>query len=435
MAFGEIFKAISDPVRREILVLLKGGRMSAGDIAGRFDMTGATISYHLSQLKKAELIFEKKEKNFIYYELNPSVTDELAQWISQFSTGKEDFRGKLMLNMSDPDVLREYLLDKGIVNAGEEFTARYCGGGVSCTVCFVTAGSRNLIIKQGLQQLKVKETWLCDPNRMDAEQEANRIYHEIMPDCAPDVYGYDGENYIYWREAVPDSWRMWKADLLAGKLDFGAAEKVINALLAVHNACATREEVKKRFENKDIFYYLRVSPYIEFTLGKYPELRGFAQPLISKLMDSSITLVHGDFSPKNIMTDGDRVSILDYEVAHYGHPAFDLAFFCNHFVLKAVKNRKWAASYLNMLEYMMDIYFAGVTCMDTGELESVYVRLLSILMIARVDGKSPAEYITLESDKTLIRGCARAMIDEKVERYGDAVKLILTKINEKAQEK
>jgi len=86
-----------------------------------------------------------------------------------------------------------------------------------------------------------------------------------------------------------------------------------------------------------------------------------------------------------------------------------------------------------MLEYMMDIYFAGVTCMERGELESVYVRLLSILMIARVDGKSPAEYITQESDKVLIRNCARAMIDQKVERCGDAAKLILVKIKEKAQ--
>ena len=85
MGFPETFKALADPVRREILLLLRGGRMSAGQIAGRFDMTGATISYHLSQLKKAELVRETREKNFIFYELNMSVFEELIFWFSQFT--------------------------------------------------------------------------------------------------------------------------------------------------------------------------------------------------------------------------------------------------------------------------------------------------------------------------------------------------------------
>lgn len=82
MGFAETFKALSDPVRREILVLLKKERMSAGDIVSNFDMTGATISYHLSILKKAGLVFEQKEKNFVYYELNTSVVEEIMLWLS-----------------------------------------------------------------------------------------------------------------------------------------------------------------------------------------------------------------------------------------------------------------------------------------------------------------------------------------------------------------
>lgn len=82
MAFAETFKALSDPVRREILTLLKSGRMSAGDIGSHFDMTGATISYHLNILKKSDLIFEEKEKNFIYYTLNTSVVEEIMIWLT-----------------------------------------------------------------------------------------------------------------------------------------------------------------------------------------------------------------------------------------------------------------------------------------------------------------------------------------------------------------
>ena len=89
MGFSDTMKALSDPVRREILNLLKGGRMTAGDIAGRFDMTGATVSYHLSQLKKAGLVFESREKNYIYYSLNASVLEEVLLWIQSLK-GAED---------------------------------------------------------------------------------------------------------------------------------------------------------------------------------------------------------------------------------------------------------------------------------------------------------------------------------------------------------
>ena len=86
MAFAETFKALSDPVRREILEMLKSGSLSAGDIASKFDMTGATISYHLSILKKADLIRERRDKNFIFYELNTSIFEELMLWFSQFKS-------------------------------------------------------------------------------------------------------------------------------------------------------------------------------------------------------------------------------------------------------------------------------------------------------------------------------------------------------------
>jgi DNA-binding transcriptional ArsR family regulator len=90
LGFPETFKALSDPVRREILVMLKNGRMSAGDIGQHFNMTGATISYHLSQLKKAGLVFETKYKNFIFYELNVSVFEEVMLWLSQFRGVKDN---------------------------------------------------------------------------------------------------------------------------------------------------------------------------------------------------------------------------------------------------------------------------------------------------------------------------------------------------------
>ena len=94
MGFAETFKALSDPVRRDILMLLREGRMSAGEIASHFDMTGATISYHLNILKKAGLIFETKEKNYIYYTLNTSVVEEVMLWLSELKGGSSDDQGE-----------------------------------------------------------------------------------------------------------------------------------------------------------------------------------------------------------------------------------------------------------------------------------------------------------------------------------------------------
>ncbi len=89
MGFADTFKALSDPVRRDILVMLKNGRLTAGEIAEKFELTNATVSYHLSQLKKADLLFEAKVKNFVYYELNTSVFEEVMLWISQFSERRD----------------------------------------------------------------------------------------------------------------------------------------------------------------------------------------------------------------------------------------------------------------------------------------------------------------------------------------------------------
>ena len=92
MGFAETFKALSDPIRREILMMLRDGSMSAGEIGSHFDMTGATISYHLKILKKAELIFEKKEKSYIYYTLNTSVVEEIMLWLSELKGGNHDVK-------------------------------------------------------------------------------------------------------------------------------------------------------------------------------------------------------------------------------------------------------------------------------------------------------------------------------------------------------
>ena len=333
-----------------------------------------------------------------------------------------------MIDLANEEALQRYLREKAFVSDAEPWSWHYCGGGVSCTVVLVHSGERLIIVKQALEKLKVKEEWLCDPNRMYIEYRSNEIYHELVPACAPAVFFYDPENYIYARDAVPEEWWMWKAELLRGVLNYPAAEQAIRTLLTVHNECAKMPEVAAEFADKGIFYNLRVSPYIEFVTGRHPQLHEAAEEVIRLVMDNSVTLVHGDFSPKNIMTDGHTIQVLDYEVAHYGHPAFDLAFFSTHFILKSVKNRALAPAYLTMLRNMLRIYFDGVACMDSAQLERDYLRVLPFIVLARVDGKSPAEYITEEADKDTLREIGFRLVEARLERFEDMIRGIFDKL-------
>ena len=329
-----------------------------------------------------------------------------------------------MIDLAKEEILKQYLQEKKLVDTAKPWSSKYCGGGVSCTVALVRTGDRLIILKQALEKLKVKEEWLCDPNRMYIEYRSNEIYHELVPDCAPAVFYYDPENYIYARDAVPEEWRMWKADLLQGVLNYNAADQAIRTLCTVHNECAKSQEVAEEFADKSIFYNLRVSPYIEFVTGRYLWLKEAADEVIHLVMDSAITLVHGDFSPKNIMTDGNTIKVLDYEVAHYGHPAFDLAFFSTHFILKAVKNRSLAPAYLTMLRNMLRVYFTGIECMDPDELEQAYLRVLPFIVLARVDGKSPAEYIRSEEDKAILRQIGFTLVSANYKHHEDMIHTI-----------
>ena len=346
---------------------------------------------------------------------------------------------KAMLDISDQGVLRRYLQDKQVFRAsGEErmqelksapgelintsgelintpgLYIRYFPGGVSGTVAFASDGEKSVIVKQALPFLKVAERWECDPRRMLIEHRALEVYERLIPQSVPQTILFDEENFIMVRQAAPEGCPMWKTQLLGGLLDFQVAEQAAVAMLAVHNNTAGDSTVRDTFIDDSVFYSLRINPYIENLLEKYPELEKKAKQAISFLMNEKIALVHGDYSPKNILVGDGRIYILDMEVAHFGHPAFDLAFFSNHFLLKSIKNKIWKGAYLNMLRYMLDIYFAGMEYMDRGKLEKDTAKTLGFLLLARVDGKSPAEYITEDADKELVRSLAFTIIEDNI---------------------
>ncbi len=334
-----------------------------------------------------------------------------------------------MVDIANKDALEDYLRSRNIMADCFNLYIRFFGGGVSGTVAYVSDGKKCLIVKQALPKLKVKDEWQCDPKRIWVEYQAQEVYASLVPEAVPRPVLYDDENCIMVREAAKESCPMWKTELLTGIFNFQAAQCAIRTLLTVHNLAAEKDRLGAKFNNNQYFYDLRINPYLERIAEIYPEYRADINEICQKLLKKKITLVHGDFSPKNILLTENGICLLDFEVAHKGHPAFDLAFFGNHFLLKAVKNKTWSAVYLHMLQTMLDTYFSEVTCMDKDELERDTLELLPFLMLARVDGKSPAEYLTSEEDKQSVREMAFAMINEKPQNRKEMYYLL--KKNEK----
>jgi len=242
---------------------------------------------------------------------------------------------------------------------------------------------------------------------------------------------YDDSNYLFVMESASSESMPWKSLLLNGKIDYQVGEKVAYALARVHEVSSRDYLIKKQFEDDSFFIELRIEPYLETTKERHPALSQHIQDAIDYLLIHKTVLVHGDYSPKNILVSDNGIFILDFEVAHWGNPVFDLAFLTNHLLLKSVKNKEWKVSYLKMMLFLMNTYFKYRPLVNREEMEAKTIHLLALLFLARVDGKSPAEYITEEKDKELIRELSYSILENKYSNFQQLVDLFTDYLNNK----
>ena len=284
------------------------------------------------------------------------------------------------------------------------------GGGVSNTVLLVESSAERFVLKQSLPKLRVEEEWLADRSRVLRECEAMRaLAPHFSAGIIPGIVFEDPENFLFAMEAAPAGSRTWKSLLLDGVAEETVAEKVAIGLTAMFRASWDSPDWGARFGDQTAFGQLRLDPYYRFTAARNPDLAEHFEARIHDARTRRRSLVHGDWSPKNFLVHGDRVMAIDFEVIHYGDPAFDAAFLLNHLLLKSFHQPQWADRFMSLADRFIRVVLDELPALETW-FEKATCAHLGCLLLARIDGKSPAEYIRDESLKKSVREYARALI-------------------------
>jgi aminoglycoside phosphotransferase (APT) family kinase protein len=213
---------------------------------------------------------------------------------------------------------------------------------------------------------------------------------------------------------------LWKNQLRDGHADTATAAAVGIRLAQIHNASAGDPEIARSFATDENFYAIRLEPYLIATARVHLDLADELRRLADVTAATRLALVHGDVSPKNILVGPRGPVFLDAECAWYGDPAFDLAFCLNHLLLKCLWTPRAATGFLACFERLAETYLGAVGWELREAIEARAARLLPGLFLARIDGKSPVEYITVEADKARVRRVARALLAQPVDRLAAA---------------
>jgi len=308
-----------------------------------------------------------------------------------------------------PDALRRVFTRLGLATPGEPVIAQPLAGGVSSGIYRVDLATGRWCLKQALPRLKVAKLWEVPVERVFAEVEYLQVAGGIVPGQVPRVIGADTETGSFVMPFLGEDFRNWKTLLLDGEVDAVFAARVGDLLGRIHAATAERQDLAHRFANDTNFHALRLEPYLEETARVHPQLADVLLAAVRRTADIRHVLVHGDVSPKNILVGPGGPVLLDAECAWYGDPAFDLAFCLNHLLLKSVHLPQLRQAWVQAYGQLTTTYFQHVRWEPRAALEQRTALLLPALALARVDGKSPVEYLR-DAQRQQVRTAAIALL-------------------------
>ena len=283
------------------------------------------------------------------------------------------------------------------------------GGGVSNTVLLVRMPDRRLVLKQSLARLRVEQDWFSDPARIFRESKALRALAPHLPSSSlPEVLFEDHENCCFAMSAAPPGAETWKAQLMRGEIRPEIAARIGGMLGNMISATWRDPAWDRLFGDQTVFDELRLDPYYRSTARVHPDLASQFANLMSESAARRVSLVHGDWSPKNFLVSAGGLMAIDFEVIHFGDPAFDVAFLWNHLVLKSVTKPACRAAYRTAALQFWESLAAGLPS-GCDWLHAAALTHLGALMLARVDGKSPVEYLCSDA-RARVRDIARRLI-------------------------
>jgi aminoglycoside phosphotransferase (APT) family kinase protein len=304
----------------------------------------------------------------------------------------------------------------GLAAPGETLVAECLPGGVASDIWKVDLASGPACIKRALAKLKVAADWRAPVERNAYEYAWMEVAGSIIADAVPELLGADADAGLFvMRYLDPRTHPLWKDQLHAGLAETETATAVGERLGRIHRATAGDEAVAARFATDEIFYDIRLEPYLLATGRAHPDRAEALAALVDITASTKRALVQGDISPKNIVVGPRGPVFLDAECAWYGDPAFDLAFCLNHMLLKCLWTPAAAKGFLACFDALAAAYLAEVDWEDRAGLDRRTARLLPGLFLGRVDGKSPVEYLTDEADKDRVRTVARVLLAAPVE--------------------
>ncbi len=287
-------------------------------------------------------------------------------------------------------------------------------GGVSCQAWRVEIdGGRRLCVKRALPKLAVAADWRAPIGRAVFEYRWFETARSVVPAAAPEPLGFDAERGFIAMEFLDEADHpLWKTQLLAGEVDVATAREVGARIGAIHAATAGRADIAARFASDEFFYALRFEPYLLAAGERWPVAGPAMRTLVERTAKTRMALVHGDVSPKNILVGPEGPVFLDAETAWYGDPAFDLAFCLNHLLLKHLVVPGRIDALQGSFGALAGAYLQRVGWESRRELEARAASLLPGLLLARVDGKSPVEYLITEPQRDFVRAVAQPLLLE-----------------------
>lgn len=311
----------------------------------------------------------------------------------------------------DTDQVAQSLSRMGLIDSQDEPVFTPLRGGVSSDIVCIELGPRRICAKQALEQLKVAADWQVSVERNQFEMAWLKTAGAIEPACVPKVLGHDDRLGLLVMEYLdPTQYPVWKSRLFEGEVNAGFAHETGRALAAIHSGTAYSGAVAEQFASDPHFFAIRLEPFFVETARRHPELAQRLQALAEAISGRKICLVHGDVSPKNILEGPSGPVFIDAECAWFGDPAFDVAFCAHHLLLKALALPAHRPGLKNSVTRFITGYLDGVDWESPHGLDRRTAKLVPALMLARVDGKSPVDYLSAR-EKDRVRGFTSRRLD------------------------